>query len=130
MKKLVLALTAAIGLSAAAVGTADAIGACDFIACKYGAIAYNMANGARGYSYGYDSAWKAKNTALNYCGWGGCKVYVTFKNTCGALATDNAKGIYGWGTNDNKHQAMDRALYECKVRGGNCGVRVWACSNA
>jgi hypothetical protein len=130
MKKLMLALMATAGLSAAAIGSADAIGTCDIVACKYGALAYNMATGHYGYSYGYNADWQARNAALGFCGWGGCKVYVSFKNTCGALATDNAKNIYGWGTNDNKSLAMQRALYECKIRGGNCSIRVWSCSNA
>ena len=130
MKKLALALLATAGLSALSIGTAGAIGTCDLVVCKYGAIAYNMSTGNWGYSYGYNSDWQARNAALGYCGWNGCKVYVSFKNTCGALATDNQKQIYGWGTNDNRYLAIQRAIYECKIRGGNCTLRAWSCSNA
>lgn len=91
MKKLLLAVIASAGLAAAAAGPAEAYFS------KYGALAYNMATGAHGYTYGFNRDWMARKVALDYCGWNGCKVYLTFKNTCGALATDNAKGIYAFG---------------------------------
>ncbi len=128
MKKTILAaLIAVAGLAGAgaAVSTADALPGIS----KYGAIAYDMATGRWGYSYNYDADWKARNRALGECGWGGCKVYVTFQNACGALATDNTKGIYGWGTAHDRGTATQRALYECRIRGGNCTLKVWSCTS-
>ena len=125
MKRLTLALIASVGLAAAAIGTAEAIPATS----KYGAIAYDMLTGRYGFSYNYDADWKARNRALTECGWGGCKVYASFHNACGALATDNTQRIYGWGVSYDRSEAMQRALYECKVRGGTCTIKVWSCNS-
>jgi hypothetical protein len=81
MKKLLLAAIAIAGLSAAAIPASAAI--------NHGAIAYDFNRGTWGYGYNYGSDWQARNRALTECGWGGCKVYVTFQNACGALATDS-----------------------------------------
>jgi hypothetical protein len=124
MKKLVFALLATAGLSVAVLSTADAM---PFI--KYGAIAYDMATGRYGFSYNYDADWQARNRALGECGWGGCKVYASFHNSCGALATDDNQHIFGWGVSYDRSEAQQRALYECRVRGGNCTIKVWSCTS-
>jgi hypothetical protein len=121
MKKILLAAIAAAGLMAT-VASAQA-------AVKYGAIAYDLNRGAWGYGYNYDSDWQARNRALSECGWGGCKVYVSFNNSCGAVATDNSRGILGWGTSYTRSTAIERALYECRLRGGNCSLKVWSCTS-
>lgn len=123
MKKTLLALLAAAGLAMAMGGTAEAVPG-----DRYGALAYDMNNGRYGYSYNYDADWKARNRALTECGWGGCKAYVSYRNGCGALATDNNQRIYGWGTSSSRSTAIARALYECKIRGGNCTLKVWSCN--
>jgi hypothetical protein len=123
MKKTLLALLAAAGLAMAIGGTAEAVPG-----DRYGALAYDMNNGRYGFSYNYDADWKARNRALTECGWGGCKAYVSYRNGCGALATDNNQRIYGWGTSSDRSTAIARALYECKIRGGNCTLKVWSCN--
>jgi hypothetical protein len=123
MKKILLALVASAGLAVAIGGSAEAVPG-----DKYGALAYDMNKGRYGFSYNYDADWKARNRALTECGWGGCKAYVSFRNGCGALATDNNQRIYGWGTSSDRSTAISRALYECKIRGGNCTLKVWSCN--
>jgi len=122
MKKMILALVAAAGLAAGIAGSAEA--AYD----RYGALAYDMNTGRYGFSYNYDADWKARNRALTECGWAGCKAYVSFRGGCGALATDNNQHIYGWGTAADRATAVSRALYECRIRGGNCSLKVWSCN--
>jgi hypothetical protein len=124
MKKLLLAVIAAAGLL-----TAVLPAQASYPISKYGAIAYDMNTGRYGFSYNYDADWQARNRALTECGWGGCKVYASFRNACGALATDNNQRIYGWGTSYSKSEAMNRALYECRIRGGNCSIKVWSCTS-
>jgi hypothetical protein len=121
MKKLLLAAIAIAGLSAAAIPASAAI--------NHGAIAYDFNRGTWGYGYNYGSDWQARNRALTECGWGGCKVYVTFQNACGALATDSSRRIHGWGTAYSRSTAIERALYECRIRGGNCTLKVWSCTS-
>ena len=87
-----------------------------------------MNTGRYGYSFNYDADWKARNRALTECGWGGCKTYISFRNGCGALATDDSRRIYGWGTSADRATAISRAIYECKIRGGSCSLRVWSCN--
>jgi hypothetical protein len=121
MKKILLALFASASLATAFAGAAEA-------ATRYGALAYDMNTGRYGYSYNYDADWKARNRALTECGWNGCKAYISFRNGCGALATDDQQRIYGWGTSSDRATAIQRAIYECKIRGGNCSLRVWSCN--
>jgi hypothetical protein len=123
MKKILLALTAAVGLAAAVAGSAEAVPG-----YRYGALAYDMNTGRYGYSFNYDADWKARNRALTECGWGGCKAYISFRNGCGALATDDSQRVYGWGTSADRATAISRAIYECKIRGGNCTLKVWSCN--
>ena len=123
MKKTLLALLASAALATAFGGAPQASAA-----TRYGALAYDMNNGRYGYSYNYDADWKARNRALTECGWGGCKSYVSFRNGCGALATDNERRIHGWGTSSDRATAIQRAIYECRIRGGNCTLKVWSCN--
>lgn len=122
MKKVLLVLLASAGLAVAIAGSAEAI------PNRHGALAYDMNTGRYGFSYNYDADWKARNRALTECGWSGCKAYVSFQGGCGALATDNNQRIYGWGTSADRATAVSRALYECKIRGGNCTIKVWSCN--
>ncbi len=124
MTKTLFALLASVAVSAAALAPAQALAV-----TKHGAIAYDLNTGKWGYGYNYDANWQARNRALTECGWGGCKVYVSFANSCGALATDNARGICGWGPAYNRSTAIERALYECRLRGGTCSLKVWSCTS-
>ncbi|MFI9510189.1 DUF4189 domain-containing protein [Nocardia sp. NPDC052566] len=52
----------------------------------YGAIAVSSSTGRYGYSYDYPSYAAAEGRALSGCGAGDCKVLVSWRNGCGALA--------------------------------------------
>lgn len=125
MKKTLIGLLATAVLAVALSTSSQAVPT-----SKYGALAYDMGTGRYGFSYNYDADWKARNRALTECGWGGCKSYVSFRGGCGALATDNTQRVYGWGTSGDRATAISRALYECKIRGGNCTLKVWSCNAA
>jgi hypothetical protein len=97
----------------------------------YGSIAYNLQTGGLGIAWNFNEQWKANDFALNKCGWGACKVYVTHYNSCSVLVVDRAKNITGFATlPDTKHEeAWQRATYECRRRGGTeCRRIAWACS--
>jgi serine/threonine-protein kinase len=94
---------------------------------RYGAIAYDAANGAFGYSYDYDTGAEADRNALTSCQEQSrdCKVVLDFWNSCGALAADR-NGHYDYGLGDSRPEAESKALASC---GAGCEVKVWACSN-
>jgi hypothetical protein len=96
------------------------------LAAQWGALAYNSANGAYGFSYNYASKYDADRRALNECGYG-CQVVLRFGNGCAAYAT-GYDGSYGWGHYPTRYAAEQRALAECSARGGGCAIRVWACN--
>jgi hypothetical protein len=94
---------------------------------RYGAIAYDAANGAFGYSYDYDTGAGADRNALTSCQEQSrdCKVVLDFWNSCGALAAD-PNGHYDYGLGNSRPEAESKALASC---GAGCEVKVWACSN-
>src|SRR3972149_2600828 len=59
----------------------------------YGAIAYEPARRATGYSYDFKTAPEAKVEALKQCGEPACEVLVSFRNACGAVARGRSKPI-------------------------------------
>src|SRR5215510_8484751 len=72
---------------------------CGLSAERHGAIAYSEAKETYGYSYDFDSVRAASQAALDNCrreaaGASDCKVTVTFRNACGAIALGN-NGAYG-----------------------------------
>jgi hypothetical protein len=123
--KTILALLASAGLAVAIAGAAEATVVAPF---KYGALAYDMSTGRFGYSYNYSADWRARNRALTDCGWGSCRTYVSFRNGCGALATDDALRVYGVSTSSDRATAIARAIYECRSRGGTCTLKAWSCN--
>ena len=60
-----------------------------------------------------------------------CRVVMRFSGECAALAVDQEPGstIYGWAEGYNNAGVRDRAIDECRRRGGkSCLVRVWVCT--
>jgi hypothetical protein len=90
----------------------------------YGAIAYEPARRAVGYSYDFKSAREAKIEALKQCGESTCEVLVSFRNACAAVARGSAKAFATTGA--TRAEAETRALRRCGD--GKCAIVAWACT--
>lgn len=92
----------------------------------YGAIAYDAANVAYGWSYGMGDEREAEMRALSGCRENGdaCKVVVTFVNSCAAVAADEKKR-FTTGQGRTQKEAQAAAMAAC---GGDCEIKVWSCS--
>ncbi len=120
--------TALLGLAAfmgLALASTSAQAACQTGDC-WGAVAYSE-NGAWGYAYNYPTRVIAGQRAQAQCG-GQCTHILTFHNSCGAYATGPSGAYYGWGNAQTRFAAQNRAMAECRARGRNCTLRVWACT--
>ena len=97
----------------------------------WGALAIDSNQGPSwGWAINYPTAQQAEQRALAECG-DNCHVVMRFSDQCGAFAADQEPGstIYGWGKADSREGAQNRALSECRRRGGtSCRVRVWGCT--
>ncbi len=97
----------------------------------WGALSIDVNQGQRwGWAIDYATVREAEQRALSECG-SNCRVVMTFRNQCAAYAADQEKGstIYGWGKDSTSAAAKNRALNECRNRGGkSCIVRVWGCT--
>jgi serine/threonine-protein kinase len=97
----------------------------------FGTITYSEATGNYGYSYDYASRSVAEAEALQECeslsGFGDCRVLVSFRNACGALAT-NPEGAYGSGWGADRSTAERYAIESCNQYGRNCRVIRWVCT--
>jgi len=93
---------------------------------QWGALAFNNANRAYGFSYNYYSEYDAGQRALAECG-RGCRLVLRFGNGCAAYAT-GYQGAYGWGHAYSRYDAEQIALNECGAHGGGCQIRVWGCN--
>jgi len=97
---------------------------------KHGAIAYAEQNGAYGFSYNVNSASAANQRALSNCTkhGDGCKVVISFSETCAALAAgDNDRFAASRG--DGRGEAQGNALTACSRDGGkHCEIKAWACA--
>ena len=93
----------------------------------YGAIAYDAASGAYGWSNDFDTGEEAERNAMATCQEHSqdCKVVLDFWNSCGALAADK-NGHYDYGLGDSRGEAESKALAAC---GAGCEIQVWSCSN-
>jgi serine/threonine-protein kinase len=108
---------------------------CGLEAERHGAIAYSALKKVYGYSSDYGSSRPAADAAVANCrkenkGASDCKVLVTFRNACGALALGN-NGAYGsaWGL--SQREAANKALVECRPYGGtSCKIERQVCSGA
>lgn len=96
-----------------------------------GALAIDSNQGTQyGWADGYANIGEAEKRALSECG-SGCQVVLRFNNGCGAYAADQSRGstAYGWGTGTSSSAAQNRALSECRSRGGSsCIVRAHGCN--
>jgi hypothetical protein len=91
----------------------------------FGAIAFQPATGAFGYSYDWTSAREAEVSALDECGDARCIVLVTFSDGCGALAV-GARGAFAE-RGATRAEAETRALVAC-ADPASCQLRAWACT--
>lgn len=95
-----------------------------------GALAIDSLQGEKyGFSFNHPTTDQAEKRALRECG-SDCAVVLRFRAECGAYAADQAKGsnAYGWGTGATSSIVQQRALSECRARGGSsCKVRSWGC---
>ena len=112
------------------VSVTPAIGYYYYYYNMYGAIAYDTATGAYGYTYNYGNRASAESAALSRCGRPGCEVRTWFYNACGALSTSNDGG---WGSSrgSSRYNAEVKALNACRQinPGKNCSIRCWACTD-
>lgn len=91
----------------------------------FGAIAYQPATGAFGFSYDWTSAREAEVSALDECGDARCIVVVSFSDGCGALVV-GARGAFAE-RGATRAEAETRALAAC-ADPASCQVRAWACT--
>lgn len=95
-----------------------------------GALAIDSLQGEKyGFSFNHPNSEQAEKRALRECG-SDCEVVLRFRAECGAYAADQAKGsnAYGWGTGATSSIVQQRALSECRAKGGSsCKVRSWGC---
>lgn len=95
-----------------------------------GALAIDSLQGEKyGFSFNHPSINQAEQRAMRECG-SDCSVVLRFSRECGAYAADQAKGsnAYGWSTGATSGVVQQRALSECRAKGGSsCKVRSWGC---
>ncbi len=89
---------------------------------SWGAVAYGSANGAFGYSHGWDTEEKAKSVAVTECtkNGTGCEAIVWFSRSCGAVAADGE--TVGWGRDDSETTARNAAISSCKKTSPKLGL--------
>jgi serine/threonine-protein kinase len=94
----------------------------------YGAIALQRETGQVGYAYNAATSRAAKMEALNQCTDPRCEVVVNFRNACGALARQAARGpkSYFPATGAVRQEAETKALRLCAAR--ECEILAWACT--
>lgn len=97
---------------------------------KFGAIAISPSSKAMGWSFNYNSKWKANQVALNKCRKyaSDCKIGVWFRNACGAVAV-GANG--GWGAHwgNSVKSAKWKAKKTCRKYDSYCQVKRWVCTD-
>ncbi|MGH9366161.1 MAG: DUF4189 domain-containing protein [Thermoanaerobaculia bacterium] len=99
---------------------------------RHGAIAYSANKGVYGYSHDVGSSSDAAAAAVRNCrnqenGADDCKVVVTFRNACGALALGK-NGAYGSAWGMSQREASAKALVECRPYGGtSCKIERQVC---
>jgi len=108
---------------------------CGLEAERHGAIAYSPLKNVYGYSYDFGASRPAADAAIANCrkedkGATDCKVLVTFRNACGALALGK-NGAYGSAWALSRREAANKALVECRpYGGGSCKIERQVCSGA
>jgi len=110
---------AAVGIWTAGVSAAQAAGAMAVGSCA-----------AYGYAYDYRDQGAARTASLGTCSGAQCKVVMTLRRSCAALAIDGHKpcGPHGYASARQLGQAQNVALQSCYKYGGkDCVIRAWAC---
>jgi hypothetical protein len=85
---------------------------------------------AYGYAFDYVDAGQAETAALAKCAGKQCRVVLSLKRNCAALAIDgrNACGAHGFASAKRLAQAQNVALQHCYKYGGkDCVIRAFAC---
>ena len=79
-------------------------------------------------SWNASSIEQAENLALQYCGFGSCKIVTDFQKTCAALAASSNYG-YGWGKGSNLSTVKIEALDQCRKypSNENCTIVISQC---
>ena len=92
---------------------------------QWGAIAIDMSAQQQGggFSRSKKSQADANQKALNTCKLGTCRVVLTFKNSCGAVA-GGGNGIWGGGVDVNEYRALEKAAAACYAKGAKV-CREW-----
>ena len=100
-----------------------------------GALAIDSRQGSQwGWAINQQTYDEAEQRALQECGYG-CRVVMTFSDSCAAYAADQQYGstVYGWSSgHSSSGGAKQSARSECESRGGSgadCIVRVWGCDS-
>jgi hypothetical protein len=98
-----------------------------------GSLAIDTLQGEKyGFSFNHPSIDQADQRAMRECG-ADCSVVMRFRAECAAYAADQARGsnAYGWGTGATSGAVQQRAMSECRAKGGSsCKVRAWGCDAA
>ncbi|HEX5507223.1 MAG TPA: DUF4189 domain-containing protein [Pseudolabrys sp.] len=121
MRALVAAtlLLATATLMLVAVNTARAAGALAVGKC-----------GAYGQAYDFSNPKAASRSALGKCEGKSCRIVITTRHACAALAVDGTHpcGGHGWGKGSRLGVAENAALRSCYKDGGhNCMIRTFFC---
>ena len=98
----------------------------------YGAIAFSDQTGYYAWSVDQGSAKGADGRALSSCTQRsvGCKVVISFSNSCAALAV-GSNNRFATGQANNSSEAQGMAMNACRVAtgGGDCNIRASYCVN-
>ena len=90
----------------------------------HGAIAYNRATGAYGYSYDYPTSRDAGIAAINSCGEAQCVVAIAFRSACAALVDGPGGPAIAEGVNALEAEVKART----RCTDPQCQVIAWACT--
>ena len=100
-------------------------------ATNYVAIAYSRSTGSTGYGKNYATRTAASRAALRQCrrysGTNDCRVMITGRNTCVALASASNRA-FGWARN-TYWKAQVNALVRCSKNGRYCKIRHTICAS-
>jgi hypothetical protein len=90
----------------------------------HGAIAYNRATGAYGYSYDFPTPREAGIAAIDGCGDPKCTVAIAFKSGCAVLVDGPGGPVVTEGVNAREAEVKARA----RCTDPQCQVIAWACT--
>lgn len=91
----------------------------------HGALAYESASGAFGYSYDFQTSRQAKEAALAQCANPKCIVIANIKNSCAAIVQGPKRTFSSQGA--TRDEAETRAMKKCED-GKPCKPVGWVCT--